>query len=111
MFFYSPICRCSSYFLLRTSSLNLKDFMVTGRYVSNLMHLILILWSEVKPVNSPFFFFQGIKSRVYETIAILLLLFIFVGGITYLTSSLINGSRTSGIFPLLSNYPPSTACD
>ncbi|XP_065218464.1 protein Lilipod [Planococcus citri] len=44
---------------------------------------------------------KGIKARVYETTVVLLILFIFIGGITYLISSLIDGSRTSGILSLL----------
>ncbi|XKL59531.1 hypothetical protein PGB90_000547 [Kerria lacca] len=43
---------------------------------------------------------KGVKARVYETVSILFILFVFVIGITYVTSSFIDDQK-SGIFSVL----------
>lgn len=46
--------------------------------------------------------FQGVRARLYETITMLLILFVFLIGITYVTSSFIGGRKPSGILSILS---------
>ncbi|KAK7584276.1 hypothetical protein V9T40_005239 [Parthenolecanium corni] len=44
---------------------------------------------------------KGVRARFYETVTILVILFVFVLGITYVTSSFIDDNKSSGIFSIL----------